>query len=107
MESPEIINGPEKHLSMIELEHLLIGDYPQHSALYVLNHLDMVTDGSWDKNKFFEKTNIDFIKNASQYVSRYCETRNLHPPGKLSGNVAKTAEIIDNLVVELKESLIR
>ncbi|HBP00148.1 MAG: hypothetical protein UU48_C0014G0014 [Candidatus Uhrbacteria bacterium GW2011_GWF2_41_16] len=86
-------------------EKLLLEDYPQHSALYVLSHLNLVADGVWNREKFFAKTNKDFIKDVEQYLKRYCELRRLRRPDKQSEYIIKMEKIIDDLVAELKKSL--
>lgn len=96
-----------KTLNSAELRELLVGDYPQHSALYVLAHLDMVAEGVWTRDQFFEKTSLDFIKNVTQYIDRWCETRNLDHPDHLSEDLISSAKVIDGLVEELKEAIIR
>jgi len=106
MNNQEIIKNKEQ-LTSKELEEQLMGDYPQHSALYVLAHLDMVADGAWDEDKFFKQTEPDLIMNTSQYIDSWCKKRNVIAPDKLSEDVVELLETIDSLVVELKEAIMR
>jgi len=105
MAGQEKIYKPKEQLTSVELEKLIFSDYGQHSALYVLANLSMVADGQWDEHEFFEKTNPNLIKNLDQYINRYCQTRNLRRPDKLSDSVIEKAEKIGQLVNELKEAL--
>lgn len=106
MNNLENIKSREK-LNIEQVEDLIYGDYPQHSALYVLNHLLMVADGDWDEEEFFQKTKLEFIKDVDQYFDKYCEARSLDLPDELSQNILELKKIIDNLVLELKEVIIK
>lgn len=107
MENQEKSYKPKDKLTSEELEELIFGDYPQHAPLYVLTHLNMVACGDWNEDQFFEKTKLDYIKNISQYINRWCDTRGLEHPDKLSEKVISSAKIIDGLVTELKDALTR
>ena len=105
MDNIEKNNQENQELTIEKLEELMFGDYPQHSALYVLANLDMVADGDWDEDTFYQKTNIELIKNIDEYIENYCTKHNLEPPKELSEKINLLAKTIDTLVTELKQSV--
>lgn len=86
--------------------HLLYGDYPQHSVIHVLDTLVAVFDLQlYTEEQFFEKVQIGRIKTFSEYITHYCSRYNLKPPQQLSQSLREKAHKIDKLVEELRDSL--
>ena len=98
---------PLSPLPKEKIRDLIFGDYGQCSAMYVLAHLGMVVDGDWTKEDFFDKTKLGLIKNMAEYFERHCKSRNLQIPTEFLPEDIVLMDKIDQLVIELKNSIAR
>lgn len=88
--------------------YLLLGDYPQHGPLYVLNLLAQVADQSWTEEKFWRAVKPEFILTVEEYLARYSSKHRLSAPvGEYPESLKKKAAKFNELTAALRQSLAR
>lgn len=98
---------PKEKITSETIDRLLIGDYPQCGPYTIINHLDMVSDGLWDEENFFDKTPPERIKTIEEWLKGHCERRNLEYPEQIDPNVQEKIDQINAHVKKLREALAR